>query len=349
MTTPEVRRQVVNDIEMAIEAGARQQAACDIMGIATTTYRRWKPVHAKTVLVDQRPIASRPPPANQLSELERERILSVCNEPQYSHLPPSQIVPKLADKGIYIASESSFYRVLKSQGQLHHRGRARAKQTHTPTTHVASYANDVWMWDITYLPTRTIGKHYYLYLVEDLYSRYAVHWEVHECERGEFAATLIAQAVSKCCQLGETPILHSDNGSPMKSFTLRAKLESLGIKASYSRPRVSNDNPYIESMFRTLKYCPQWPSQGFESLDAAREWVTSFIHWYNEEHYHSALRFVTPGQRYRGEQRAILQKREAIYQDAKRRNPNRWSGDTRNWQPVKKIALNPDKKVLLAA
>ncbi|MPV86386.1 transposase [Cardiobacteriales bacterium ML27] len=166
---------------------------------------------------------------------------------------------------------------------------------------------------------------------------------------GEFAATLISQAVSKCCLSGETPVLHSDNGSPMKSFTMRAKLESLGIKPSYSRPRVSNDNPYIESMLRTLKYCPQWPSQGFESLDAARQWVSSFIHWYNEEHCHSALRFVTPGQRYRGEEKEILRQRKVVYQDAKKRNPNRWSGKIRNWQPIEKVALNPDKRVLLAA
>jgi putative transposase len=349
MTEPEVRNQVVNDIELAINAGARQKPACTMMGIATTTLRRWKPADAESVLIDQRPTALRPPPSNQLSELERQRILIVCNEPDHSSLPPSQIVPRLADQGIYIASESSFYRVLKSQGQLHHRGRAKAKQTKMPTTHLASKPNDVWMWDITYLPTRTIGRHYYLYMVEDLFSRFGVHWEVHDCESSEFAATLVAQAVLKRCLHGEKPILHSDNGSPMKSFTLRAKMDALGIKPSYSRPRVSNDNPFIESMFRTVKYCPQWPSQGFESLGAAREWVASFTRWYNEEHCHSALRFVTPGQRYRGEDQALLEKRKAVYQAAKDRNPNRWSGNTRNWQPIGNVALNPEKEIPLAA
>jgi putative transposase len=248
-----------------------------------------------------------------------------------------------------MASESSVYRVLKSEGQLHHRGRAKRRQTHTPTTHLARKANDVWMWDITYLPTRTIGKHYYLYMVEDLFSRLGVHWEVHDCESGEFAATLIAQAVLKCCQQGEKPTLHSDNGSPMKSFTMRAKMEALGIKPSYSRPRGSNDNPYIESMFRTVKYCPQWPSQGFDSLEAARQWVASFMGWYNEKHCHSALRFVTPGQRFRGEDKVILEKRKAVYQAAKDCNPHRWSGNIRNWQPIGNVALNPEKKISLAA
>jgi putative transposase len=349
MTAPEVRIQVVEDIELAVRNGARWQAACAMMGIAATTLRRWKPSGSDAVLVDQRPTAIRSAPGNQLSELERQRILSVCNEPTYSNLPPPQIVPRLADEGIYIASESSFYRVLRSEGQLHHRGRAKRKQLRTPTTHIAVKPNEVWMWDITFLPTRTIGKHYYLYMVEDLYSRLGVHWEVHDCESGEFASTLIAQAVLKCCQHGERPILHSDNGSPMKSFTMRAKLEALGIKTSYSRPRVSNDNPYIESMFRTVKYCPQWPSQGFDSIEAAREWVASFMRWYNEEHRHSALRYVTPGERYRGEDQAILENRMTVYQAAKDRNPNRWSGITRNWQPIGNVALNPEKEIPLAA
>lgn len=175
-----------------------------------------------------------------------------------------------------------------------------------------------------------------------------MHWEVHEAESGELASKLVSQTVLKHCGPGERPVLHSDNGSPMKSFTMRAKLEALGIKPSYSRPRVSNDNPYIESMFRTVKYCPQWPSQGFESIESARDWVASFMRWYNEEHRHSALRFVTPGQRYRGEDKGLLEKRQAVCQQAKARNPNRWSGGTRNWRPIGSVALNPEKEIPLA-
>ena len=349
MTLPEVRNQVVIDIEFAINTGARQHVACALMGIATTTLRRWRPSNDEAVQVDQRPHATRPAPANRLNDLERQRILSTCNELDYCNVPPSQIVPRLADQGVYLASESSFYRVLKSAGQLQHRGRAKRKQSHIPTTHRAAKPNDVWMWDITYLPTRTIGQHYYLYMIEDLYSRCGVHWEVHETESGELASKLISQAVLKRCELGERPVLHSDNGSPMKSFTMRAKLEALGIKPSYSRPRVSNDNPYIESMFRTVKYCPQWPSQGFANIESARNWVSSFMRWYNEEHRHSALRFVTPGQRYRREDRVLLEKRKQVYQAAKARNPNRWSGVTRNWQPIESVALNPEKEIPLAA
>ncbi|MFT5609148.1 MAG: putative transposase [Parvicella sp.] len=204
-------------------------------------------------------------------------------------------------------------------------------------------------WDITYLATRTIGKHYYLYMFEDLYSRYGVHWEVHPIESGELGAQLMSQAALKVSANQGMPILHSDNGSPMKSFTMRAKLEALGIKPSYSRPRVSNDKAYIESMFRTVKYCPSWPSQGFESSEAARQWVEKFMQWYNEEHRRSAIRYVTPGQRYRGEDGALLANRKAVYQAAKAKNPSRWSGNTRNWQPCGAVALNPQKEVSLAA
>ena len=190
------------------------------------------------------------------------------------------------------------------------------------------------MWDITYLSTPVVGQHYYLYMIEDLCSRYGVHWEVHEAERGELASELIEQAVIKANLKGHRPILHSDNGSPMTCYTMKAKLEALGIKPSYSRPRVSNDNPFVESMFRTVKYCPQWPSQGFKSIEEARQWVAKFMRWYNEVHRHSGIRFVTPGQRYRGEDRELLTKRHALYQAAKAANPLRWSGKTRNWKPV---------------
>ncbi len=345
MITTQTRKTVIENINEAVAAGSRRSSACALVGLAQSTLRRWQPKGETDVRRDQRSLATKPTPSNKLSSQEQRHILSICNESEYSHLPPSQIVPQLADKGIYVASESSFYRVLKTHGQLKHRGRAKQKQSRTPTTHIAARPNAVWMWDITYLPTCTIGKHYYLYMVEDLYSRFGVHWEVHPIESGELGAQLMAQASLKVPSNYSRPTLHSDNGSPMKSFTMKAKLEALGIKPSYSRPRVSNDNAYIESMFRTVKYCPQWPSQGFKSLDDARKWVAKFMQWYNEEHLHSAIRFVTPGQRYRGEDMALLAKREAVYQAAKAAKPSRWSGNTRNWQPCGAVALNPEKDV----
>jgi len=138
-------------------------------------------------------------------------------------------------------------------------------------------------------------------------------------------------------------VLHSDNGAPMKAQTMKAKMEEMGVMASYSRPRVSNDNPYSESLFRTLKYRPVWPSSGFSSLEIARDWVEEFVNWYNNEHRHSRLNFVTPAQRHAGKDTAILEQRKNVLEEAKRLNPYRWSGDVRNCDAAGSVTLNPEK------
>jgi putative transposase len=344
MTTTQQREQVVTWILEAVNAGARRPQACAIVGITVRTLQRWKPQGAERVSADRRPLAERLEPANKLSPEERRQVLDTCNQPPYASLPPSQIVPKLADQGIYLASESSFYRILRAESQLHRRGRARAPQpSRAPSTHIAQAPNEVWTWDISYLPSTVTGRFFYLYMVEDLYSRYGVAWEVHERESGEYAAELLEKAVWREQLHSKKPVLHSDNGSPMKSLTLRAKLEALGVTLSFSRPRVSDDNAYVEAFFRTLKYAPAWPSQGFATLEDARAWVQQFMHWYNHEHQHSKIRFVTPAQRHRGQDKAILAKRAQVYANAKARHPERWSKDTRNWNPIGPVALNPDK------
>ena len=336
------RQKLVGWINEAVEAGARQRPACEEAGISQRTFQRW--TQDGQIKEDRRPLVKRPVPVNKLSQEEREAILETCNKEEYASLPPSQIVPRLADKGMYLASESSFYRILQEVGQLSHRGRAKAKQKRQPpTTHVAQEPNEVWSWDISYLPSRVRGQFFYLYLILDIYSRKVVGWEVHEREGGEEAAALIQRAVLAERCFGKPLVLHADNGSPMKAQTMQTKLYDLGIVPSHSRPRVSNDNPYSESLFRTLKYCPQWPSQGFESVEAARKWVGRFVYWYNEAHRHSQIRFVTPGQRHRGEDKQILGNREQVYAQAKQRNPSRWSGQTRNWKPVDRVALNPER------
>lgn len=193
------------------------------------------------------------------------------------------------------------------------------------------------------MPSRVRGLFWYLYLIEDIYSRKIVGWEVHERETGEWAAALLQRSIMAEQCFGQPLVLHADNGSPMKSQTMRVKLEELGISPSYSRPRVSNDNAFSESLFRTLKYCPAWPAQGFATLGEARAWVMKFVDWYNNRHCHSALKFVTPAQRHRGEDREILEQRDRIYEQAKARNPQRWSGQTRNWGAVGPTALNPER------
>ena len=332
-------------IEEAVVAGARKANACKILGIDIRSIQRWR-----YAPVDRRLDAQRPEPAHRLTDQEKVEIMETVNCPEYQSLPPSQIVPRLADKGIYIASESSFYRVMKAEGQNNHRGRSKLPiKALQPTTHTATGPNQLWNWDITYLPTKTRGLYYYLYLFEDVFSRLCVAYEVHEQESGEHASRVIQRAVMSQGCWGNPIVLHSDNGAPMKSSTLLAKLYDLGITPSRGRPRVSNDNPYAESLFRTLKYCPQWPADGFDSLESARVWVRDFVRWYNDEHRHSRIRFVTPSQRHRGEDKAILEARDALYRKAKEKHPRRWSGDTRNWSPITEVQLNPDRSLKDAA
>ena len=256
------------------------------------------------------------------NELEKTSIINVTNEPEYANLSPSKIVPKLADNGIYIASESTFYRILKAEKQLRHRQKAKpSKQIKKPRALCETAPNQLYSWDITYLPTQVRGIYLYLYLVMDIYSRKVVGWQVYKNESSAQAADLMTDI---CCRENVNPgqvTLHSDNGSPMKGATMLATLQQLGVVPTFSRPSVSNDNPYSESLFRTLKYRPEYPEKSFVSLDKARDWVKEFIDWYNEEHLHSEIRFVTPGQRHRGEDVEILAKRAQVYQKAKgRRN-----------------------------
>lgn len=337
----------INLIEEAVSTGARCGKACAVVEIDVRTLQRWKRrlVEGRT-LGDMRGVAaSKRVPANKLSEAERKAILAVCNQPPYRSLAPSQIVPRLADDGAYLASESSFYRVLRAADQLHRRGRAKAPRTvPKPQGYKARAANQVWSWDITFLASTLRGAFYRLYLVEDIFSRKIVGWEVHEQESAEHASVLIRKA---CLAEGihqDGLVLHADNGGPMKGATMLATLQRLGVVPSFSRPSVSDDNPYSESLFRTLKYTPAYPRKPFESLEATRQWVHRFVQWYNHEHRHSAIRYVTPSERHGGKDAVLLKRREAVYEAARKRTPQRWSGKTRNWEPVAEVWLNPPKE-----
>ena len=295
------------------------------------------------VTADSRPTSVRPEPANKLTEDERTEILAVANSEEFASLPPSQIVPTLADRGIYVASESSFYRVLKSASQQHHRGKAKKPSGRLVTSHCAIAPNQVWSWDITWLPAAIKGKYHYWYMVLDIYSRKIVGHEVHEAESAESAARLMRRASLAEGLAGRPLVLHSDNGSAMKGSTMLATLEQLGVAPSFSRPRVSNDNAYAESLFRTCKYRPDYPSKPFATLEDARAWTQKFVCWYNQDHKHSGLKFVTPAQRHGGQAEAILEHREQVYREAKSRNPLRWSRNIRNWNLDDQVWLNPER------
>lgn len=340
ISTPD-RHKTIELIDKA-RPDARLEAACRVIDITARTYQRW--TRDDDIRQDKRPAAERPAPANKLSCEERQRVLDICHEPEHASLPPGQIVPRLADQGIYIASESSFYRILHEADEQHHRGRAqKPRKNNQPKGFCATGADQVWTWDITYLPTLIRGMFFYLYMIVDVYSRKIVGWEIHDRESSGYAADLVQNAVWAEGCISNPPILHSDNGAPQKGFTLKAKLESLGIQASYSRPSVSNDNPYSEALFRTCKYRPDYPVNGFETIDTSRQWAMHFVSWYNTIHLHSAIRYIAPDKRHAGEDGPILEKRRAVYEAARKEHPERWRGRIRNWSPITEVWLNEPK------
>lgn len=342
------RENAVMLIHEAVESGASLASACNELGIDERTYYRWTHLQRETgSYEDLRPGAERKAPANKLSEEERQAVIDTVNKPEYASMPPCELVPALADLGMYIGSESTIYRILHEEKMQNHRGRAGSPKHHHPTTYSASGPNEVWMWDITYLNGPHRGMFYYLYLFSDLYDRDIVGWEVYDVENAEYASELIRIICMKQKRLTTEPlVLHSDNGSPMKGATMLATLYQLGITPSNSRPRVSNDNPYAESLFKTLKYRPNYQPKGFESLQAAREWVALFVNWYNYEHHHSGISFLTPDQMRSGKGPEILDNRHQVYEAAKAAHPERWNGrDTRSWEMPERVYLNPEVKV----
>ncbi len=341
MTALAERQLCLDLLQEAILAGARQALACAILGFNARTIQRW--TDGDTVMIDQRPL-QQTVPAHKLTEAERATVLAVANSAEFAHLPPSQIVPRLADQQRYIASESTFYRVLRAADQLQHRRAERPAQVRSkPKALCAVAPNQLYSWDITYLPTTLQGKYFYLYVFLDIFSRKIVGWQVYAEESSQNASDMMQDICRRECIARDQMVLHSDNGSSMKGSTMLATLQNLGVAASFSRPAVSNDNPYSESLFKTLKYRPMQLPKPFEDLLAARQWATQVVHWYNEEHRHSSIQYVTPSERHAGQDQALLQQRIEVYEAARAENPQRWTGQIRDWRRVKIVHLNPEK------
>ena len=323
-------------VDEAVTAGARVSKACEVIGLSARTLERWR----KDREGGDRRAGPKHAPAHQLTKAECDKILSVTNSPEFRDVSPKQIVPILADRGVYLASEASFYRVLRAAGLLAHRGRAKPATKSRPKQIVARAPNRVWCWDITYLRAPIRGSYYFLYLATDVYSRKIVGWTVEHEESQDFAVDMIERATREERVPENALVLHADNGGPMKGSTMVATLQRLGIIASFSRPSVSDDNAYAEALFRTLKYRPGYPRKPFASIEAARAWVAEFVRWYNDEHRHSAIRYVTPSERHEGRDANILSARKRVYQAARKLTPRRWSRETRNWTPIGSVVLN---------
>ena len=301
--------------------------------VGLTTLQRWRRQFAGGGDGTDRRKGSQRHVAHRLSDEERQRILLTCNQPEYASLPPGQIVPVLADRGLFIGSERSFYRVLHAHGQAHRRGRARLPQEPRAVPRLrADGPNQVWSWDISYLQTSDKRIWLYLYLVIDVWSRKVVAWDVEDCEDPKLAANLVTRAYLRE-RIGKRRlqplILHADNGNAMRAATLEVRLKELGVLRSFSKPRVSNDNSYSESLFRTITYRPDYPHKPFTSKEQACLWFVDFVDWFNHRQRHSGIKFVTPHQRHNGKAVKICEHRGRVYEQAPELRPRRWTRSTR--------------------
>ncbi len=335
---------IVELVQEAVAQGARVEPACEVLGVSARSVERRR----KAPGGEDRREGPKQVPVHALTDEERERIVAIATSRRFRNLSVRQVVPRLADEGIYIASESSFYRVLHEEQMMSHREHARPARKNEPRRHVASGPCEVWSWNITYLRSPVRGRFFYLYLMLDIWSRKVVGWQVHEEESTDLAAGLAQRACTDEKVEPGSLVLHADNGGPMKGSTMLATLQGLGIAASFSRPSVSDDNAMCESIFRTLKYRPGYPRKPFASLEAARTWVADFVAWYNDEHLHSGIRYVTPADRHAGRDAAILARRHDLYRRAKKTTPRRWTGDTRNWTPIGDVRLNPPRSAAVS-
>jgi transposase InsO family protein len=339
----EDRGVIVALLEEGISRGVSAKAIADLFGLATRTLRRWGlMIRAQGFSRDQRKGASRHV-MHRFSEEERQQVLSTVNDPRFADLTPNQIVAILSEEGDYVGSESTIYRIMRQEGLLHHRGRSRPpREPREPPVLEATGIHQVLAWDITLLPGPVRGQFYYLYMVLDVWSRRILGVEVHERECGELAKHFFDRVCrDEGINSGSSTILHADNGNAMRAATLESRLEELGVLRSFSRPRISNDNPYSESLFRTAKYRPDYPRRPFASVEEACLWVASFVDWYNHRHRHSGIKFVTPAQRHSGQAVEICRHRAVVYEQARQRHPRRWSRSTRCWRQPEVVWINP--------
>lgn len=337
MISLESRRKLITWVNEAVLSGARKVKAAGILGFSLRQIQRWEAEPDKR---DGRRGSARRV-AHALSAEEKDAVLRIANSPEYCNLSPHRIVPLLADNGLYLASERTFYRVLAASNCIGHRQKSRPPQTRKRPELAAFGPGQAWSWDISYLKSTIRGRYYYLYVFLDIFSRKIVGWDVLSAESAEQAARILKESCMKEGINRSELTLHSDNGSPMKGATMLATMQWLGVASSFSRPRTSNDNCYSEALFKTLKYVPEYPERPFETVDAAKLWVSDFVRWYNTEHLHSGVNYVTPEDRHRGKDSEILRLRQEVYEEAKANMPSRWRRGVKKWDYQSVVYLNP--------
>ena len=338
----ENRNKAIEFLKAGTDAGLPLKVVADLLGVCGRTLRRWRlDISGQGFSLDRRKGAARQV-AHKFTAQERQKVIDTINDSRFSDLPPAQIVAILAEEQQYVGSEMTIYRIMREEGLLNHRGRARQPREPRPVPMLeAKGIHQVLAWDITLVPGPVKGQYYYVYMVMDVWSRRILGTEVQDVECSKLASEFFDRV---CRDEGITSdaaaVLHSDNGAPMRSFKLAAKMRELGILLSFSRPGVSNDNAYAESLFRTMKYHQSYPLRRFRSLDTVRCWIEVFVEWYNGEHRHSGIKYVTPNQRHFGEADAICAIRQQTYSKAHQENPHRWSRPPRCWKQPEIVKFN---------
>ncbi len=300
-----------------LEAVTSTKQACALLGASRATrYRRLQPPTPRLP-------AARPAPANALSEGERQHILAVLRSPEYCDLAPAQVWARLLDDGVYLCSISTIYRLLATAGENRERRRQRTHPARKRPELIARRPNQVWSWDITKLQGPERGVYYDLYVIIDIFSRYVVGWMVSRAETGELAEAFIADTLTVHGIRPNELTLHADRGTSMTSKPVAQLLVDLGVARSHSRPHVSNDNPYSEANFKTLKYCPAFPGR-FGSIEDARRFCTVFFDHYNHVHRHTGIGLHTPASVHYGTAPEIHAQRAETLNAAYVTNPARF-------------------------
>ena len=321
--------------ELAARIGVK--SACEVLKVGRSqVYRQRQPK------AEPQPRAT---PAHALTAQERVEIREVLNSERFMDQAPRQVYAALLDEGQYLCHWRTMYRILAAHDEVRERRLIRRHPIYKKPELLATGSNQVWSWDITCLRGEATWLHYPLYTVLDIFSRYVVGWMIAEVESSDLARQLIAETARKQGIQPDQLTLHADNGSPMTGKPLSQLLLDLGITRSHSRPHTSDDNPFSEAQFKTMKYRPDYPDR-FGCIDAARQWARCFFDWYNHHHYHSGLNLLTPGSVHYGQVGAIQQHRQAIMLAAYAAHPARFVGG----EPVVKgaptaVYINPPKQV----
>jgi len=317
--------------------------ACHSLGLNRSSVYAWRKRLEQQDSMAPRRSRQQAPQPRALSEQEREQVIATLHDDVFVDQPPAQVYHALLEQGICLCSISTMHRLLHQQDENGERRQQRPAQHHAVPRLVARAPNEVWTWDVTKLPLRQRGVYLSLYVVLDLFSRFVVAWMVSTKENSALAKQLISEAASRYDIKPGQLTLHQDRGSPMIARGYLEEMMALDITCSHSRPRVSNDNPFSESQFKTLKYQPDYPGR-FDDVAQARQWCETYFQWYNGQHHHSGLAGFTPEQVFTGQYREVAAIKQRALDARFARNPERFvKGRPTVKLPPDHVAINPLK------